>query len=77
MVFTASAASITYQSSSDRVPVGSLEETIMLNSALILPRWLRRRHDRRILMAMDDRMLADVGISRSQIDLYLSGGRKR
>lgn len=39
--------------------------------------WLRRRHDRRILMSMDDRMLADVGISRSQIDLYLSGGRKR
>lgn len=66
-----------YHGSSDRVPVGSLEETIMLNSALILPRWLRRRHDRRILMSMDDRMLADVGISRSQIDLYLSGARGR
>ncbi|HEV7284359.1 DUF1127 domain-containing protein [Kaistia sp. UC242_56] len=48
-----------------------------MKNALNLPRWLRRRQDRRILMSMDDRMLADVGISRSQIDLYLSGARGR
>ena len=48
-----------------------------MKNALNLPRWLRRRQDRRILMSMDDRMLADVGISRSQIDLYLSSARGR
>jgi len=48
-----------------------------MKNALNLPRWLRRHQDRRILMSMDDRMLADVGISRSQIDLYLSGARGR
>lgn len=48
-----------------------------MKNALNLPRWLRRRHDRRILMSMDDRMLSDVGISRSEIDGYLSGARRR
>lgn len=49
----------------------------MLNSVTSLPRWLRRRNDRRILLSMDDRMLADLGISRSQIDLYITGARRR
>jgi len=44
-----------------------------VKNALNLSRRLRRRPGRPARMTMDGRMLADVGIGWSQIDLYLSG----
>jgi uncharacterized protein YjiS (DUF1127 family) len=44
-----------------------------------LSNWMRRRRDRRALMQLDDRLLADIGVARSEIDLYVDGtaGRAR
>lgn len=49
----------------------------MIHNALGLTRWLRHRRARTMLQAMDDRMLADLGVARSEIDLYVSGARVR
>ncbi|MCX5497061.1 DUF1127 domain-containing protein [Kaistia dalseonensis] len=38
--------------------------------------WLRRRQSRNALMKLDDRQLADIGISRSEIDFLLDGTRQ-
>jgi uncharacterized protein YjiS (DUF1127 family) len=41
--------------------------------------WMRRREARRVLMGFDDYQLADIGISRSDIDQAVLGrsGRPR
>ncbi|BCP54361.1 hypothetical protein K32_29780 [Kaistia sp. 32K] len=49
----------------------------MTRTTSSLTRWLRQRHARNLLLAMDDRMLADIGVARSEIDLYVSGARER
>ncbi|WP_198010845.1 DUF1127 domain-containing protein [Kaistia granuli] len=49
----------------------------MTRNTLNLTRWLRHRRARHTLLAMDDRMLSDLGVSRSEIDLYVSGARLR
>ena len=38
-------------------------------------RWTKIRSDRRLLHAMDDNMLSDIGISRSEIDSATEYGR--
>ncbi len=39
----------------------------LLGDAIAMPRqWLRRRHDRRDLLRLDDHMLRDIGFSRVQ-----------
>jgi uncharacterized protein YjiS (DUF1127 family) len=38
-------------------------------------RWRRRRRDARRLMALDDRMLRDVGLSRGEVERAVRGGR--
>lgn len=50
---------------------------MMSKNPLNLVRWLRHRHARNAMMAMDDRMLADLGVGRSEIELYVSGARRR
>lgn len=49
----------------------------MSRNTLSLARWLRHRQARNSLLAMDDRMLADIGVSRQDIDAYVSGARQR
>jgi uncharacterized protein YjiS (DUF1127 family) len=34
----------------------------------VLGRWHRRAHDRTLLAGLDDRMLADIGISRAEAE---------
>ena len=38
-------------------------------------RWYRTRRDARQLMAFDDRMLQDIGLSRGEIDSAVQTGR--
>jgi uncharacterized protein YjiS (DUF1127 family) len=45
----------------------------MLKTAPALMAWLERRNNRRVLMGLDDRQLADIGISRSAIESFLQG----
>ena len=41
----------------------------MLSVALATPRlWVRRRHDRRALLQLDDHMLRDVGLDRTRAE---------
>lgn len=42
-----------------------------------LTRWFRHRKARNMLLSMDDRMLRDIGVSREDIDAYVSGARQR
>ena len=35
--------------------------------------WLQRRRDIQLLQSLDDRMLADIGVSRSGIPAYVHG----
>ncbi|WP_084640043.1 DUF1127 domain-containing protein [Kaistia adipata] len=42
-----------------------------------LTRWWRQRQARNSLLSMDDRMLRDIGVSRGDIDAYVSGARQR
>jgi uncharacterized protein YjiS (DUF1127 family) len=49
----------------------------MSRNTFSLTRWLRHRQARNRLLAMDDRMLADIGVSRQDIEAYVSGARQR
>lgn len=40
-----------------------------------LSTWLQRRRDRAILMGVDDRLLADIGITRADISDVVMGRR--
>lgn len=39
--------------------------------------WLRRRRDTRVLEALDDRMLADIGVWRGGIPAFVRGIERR
>jgi uncharacterized protein YjiS (DUF1127 family) len=49
----------------------------MSQSSNSVTRWFRNRQARHMLLAMDDRMLRDIGVSREDIDAYVSGARQR
>lgn len=49
----------------------------MSRNTLSVTRWFRHRKARNMLLAMDDRMLSDIGVSRENIDAYVSGARRR
>ena len=45
----------------------------MLSAALATSRlWMRRRHDRRALLQLDNHMLRDIGFDRAQADAMAS-----
>jgi uncharacterized protein YjiS (DUF1127 family) len=45
----------------------------MLSTALATSRlWMRRRHDRRALLQLDNHMLRDIGFDRAQADAMAS-----
>jgi uncharacterized protein YjiS (DUF1127 family) len=46
----------------------------LAQAAAAVSRWHRLRRDARRLMALDDRMLRDVGLSRGEIERAVRGG---
>ena len=53
---------------------GSVTSAIIM-AARRVARWTKIRSDRRLLQAMDDSMLSDIGIARSEIDNATLYGR--
>jgi uncharacterized protein YjiS (DUF1127 family) len=49
----------------------------MSRNTLNLVRWFRHRQARNRLLEMEDHMLADIGVSRRDIDAYVGGARQR
>jgi uncharacterized protein YjiS (DUF1127 family) len=47
----------------------------LAHAAAAVARWHRLRHDTRRLMALDDRLLRDVGLGRSEVERAVRGGR--
>jgi uncharacterized protein YjiS (DUF1127 family) len=47
----------------------------LAHAAAAVARWHRLRHDTRRLMALDDRLLRDVGLSRGEVERAVRGGR--
>jgi uncharacterized protein YjiS (DUF1127 family) len=47
----------------------------LAQAAAAVARWHRLRRDTRRLMALDDRMLRDVGLSRGEVERAVRGGR--
>jgi uncharacterized protein YjiS (DUF1127 family) len=47
----------------------------LAHAAAAVSRWHRLRQDARRLMALDDRMLRDVGLSRGEVERAVRGGR--
>ena len=62
-----------HRSSSAILASGSVSAIFM--AARRVARWTKIRSDRRLLQAMDDNMLSDIGISRSEIDSATEYGR--
>ena len=62
-----------------RVPKAILASNPLIFAAVVFARRLRRRlkirEDRRLLQAMPDYLLADIGISRGQIEAATEYGR--
>jgi uncharacterized protein YjiS (DUF1127 family) len=47
----------------------------LAHAAAAVARWHRLRHDTRRLMALDDRLLRDVGLGRGEVERAVRGGR--
>ena len=47
----------------------------LAHAAAAVARWHRLRRDTRRLMALDDRMLRDVGLGRGEVERAVRGGR--
>jgi uncharacterized protein YjiS (DUF1127 family) len=47
----------------------------LAQAAAAASRWRRLRRDTRRLMALDDRLLRDVGLSRGEVERAVRGGR--
>jgi uncharacterized protein YjiS (DUF1127 family) len=47
----------------------------LAHAAAAVARWHRPRRDTRRLMALDDRMLRDVGLGRGEVERAVRGGR--
>jgi uncharacterized protein YjiS (DUF1127 family) len=47
----------------------------LAQAAAAVSRWQRLRRDTRRLMALDDRMLRDVGLDRGEVERAVRGGR--
>ena len=47
----------------------------LARAAAAVARWHRTHHDTRRLLALDDRMLRDVGLGRGEVERAVRGGR--
>ena len=61
--------------SSSAIPASGSVTSAIFMAARRVARWTKIRSGRRLLHAMDDNMLSDIGISRSEIDSATEYGR--
>jgi uncharacterized protein YjiS (DUF1127 family) len=50
---------------------------LLISAGRAVAEWNRRQRAYEELMALDDHCLADLGIRRSEINVYLAAGRRR
>jgi uncharacterized protein YjiS (DUF1127 family) len=55
--------------------LGARSREGLAHAVAAVSRWHRLRCDTRRLMALDDRMLRDVGLSRGEVERAVRGGR--